>query len=87
MLPEGTTTELIVKLDPSLYRKHLWHNQKGKQMLYVQLKKCFWKLLSNTLHEWGFTISDYDQCVTNKIINGNQCMIIWHVDDLKMSQV
>ena len=39
MLLEGTIAKLIVKLEPSLYRKHIWHNQKGKPMLYVQLKK------------------------------------------------
>ena len=41
MLLEGTIAELIVKLYPSLYRKHIWHNQKGKPMLYVQLKKHY----------------------------------------------
>jgi len=64
-------------------------------MLYVQLKKdlygtlqaalLFWKLLSNTLQEWGFKINDYERCISNKMINGKQCTIIWHVDDLKIS--
>ena len=62
-------------------------------MLYIQLKKAlygtlqvaliFWQLLSKTLVEWGFKLNEYDPCVANKIINGKQCMIIWHVDDLK----
>jgi len=39
MILEGTITELIIKLDCSLYRKHKWYTQKGKPMLYVQLKK------------------------------------------------
>ena len=43
--------------------------------------------MSTTLQEWGFTINRYDQCVANKIINGRQCTIIWHVDDLKISHV
>jgi len=61
MLLEGTIAELIIKFDPSLYRKHIWHNKKGKPILYVQLKKAlygtlqvallFWKLLSTTLQE------------------------------------
>jgi len=86
MVLEGTIAELIMKLDPSLYRRYVWHSQKGKPMLYVQLKKAlygtlqaallFWKLLSTTLQEWGFTINRYDQCT-----------IIWHVDDLKISHV
>jgi len=91
MILEGTIAKLIVKLEPSLYRKHIWYNQKGKPMLYVQLKKAlygtlqavllFWKLLS------GFMINEYDQCMANKIIKGNQCIIIWHVGVLKISHV
>jgi len=66
-------------------------------MLYIKLRKAlygtlqeallFWKLLSNTFKEWGFKINEYDQCVANKIINGKQCTIIWHVDDLKISHI
>jgi len=35
--------------------------------------------------EWGFVVNPYDWCVVNKIIQGSQCTIIWHVDDLKIS--
>jgi len=41
----------------------------------------------NTLKEWGFKLNEYDQCMANKTINGKQCTIIWHVDDLKISHV
>ena len=68
MILEGTIAEQIVKLDPSLYRKHIWYTQKGKPMLYVQLKKAlygtlqaallFWRLLSDTLQELGFKINE-----------------------------
>jgi len=95
MLLEGTVTEMIIKLDPTIYRKHIWYNKHGKPMLYVQLKKAlngtlqaallFWKLLSETLQEWVFALNPYDKCVANKNIEGKQCTIIWHVDDLKIS--
>jgi hypothetical protein len=95
MLLEGTVAEMVVKLDPTKYRKHIWCNKHGKPMLYVQLKKAlygtlqvallFWKLLSETLQEWGFVLNPYDKCVANKNIEGKQCTIIWHVDDLKIS--
>jgi hypothetical protein len=32
-------------------------------------------------------IDPYNFCVANKIINGKQCTIAWHVDDLKVSHV
>jgi len=95
MLPEGTVAEMIIKLYPTIYRKHIWYNKHGKPILYVQLKKAlygalqaallFWKLLSETLQEWGFVLNPYDKCVANKNIEVKQCTIIWHVDDLKIS--
>ena len=33
----------------------------------------------------GFVINPYDWCIANKTVNGKQCTIIWHVDDLKIS--
>jgi len=67
MLLEGTVAQTIIKLDPTIHRKHIWYNRHGKPMLYVQLKKAlygtlqaallFWKLLSQTLQEWGFTLN------------------------------
>ena len=46
-----------------------------------------WKLLSNTLQEWGFKINENDRCVASKKNNGKQCTIEWHVDNLKISCV
>ena len=47
----------------------------------------FWKKLSKQLIKWGFVLNTYDSCVANKTINGKQCTILWHVDDLKISHV
>jgi hypothetical protein len=49
--------------------------------------RLFWEHLSTTLLKLGFKVNDYDMCVANKNINGNQCTIAWHVDDLKISHV
>lgn len=40
MVLEGTITELIIKLELTIYKEHIWYNQKGKPMLYVKLKKA-----------------------------------------------
>jgi hypothetical protein len=32
-------------------------------------------------------MNTYDSYVVNKIINGHQFTIVWHVDDLKLSHV
>ena len=35
----------------------------------------------------GFEVNPYDPCVANKMVNGKQMTICWHVDDLKVSHV
>jgi hypothetical protein len=93
---EGKMAELLVRCDPKLYRKYV-RIEGGKTVLYVELRKAlygtlkaallFWELLSSTLEKWGFESNPYDACVMNKNINGSQCTILWHVDDLKISHV
>jgi len=40
MLLEGTIAELIIKLEPMLYRKYIWKNKNDKPMLYIKLRKA-----------------------------------------------
>jgi len=42
---EGDVTELIIKLEPETNKVYVWVNQKGKPMLYVQLKKALYGTL------------------------------------------
>jgi hypothetical protein len=44
------------------------------------------KLVSE-LRSMGFIINPYNPCVANKILDGNQLTIRWHVDDLMISHV
>jgi len=46
-------------------------------------RQCYY----GTVVYWGFKLNDYDKCITNKLINGKQCTIIWHVNELKISHV
>jgi hypothetical protein len=89
---EGETAEMLVKLGPKLHRKHV-KDENGKTVPHVELLKAlhgtlkaallFWKLLSKQLVSWGFVINPCDWCVANKMMNGEQRAISWHVDDLK----
>jgi hypothetical protein len=93
---EGEIAEMLVRMDPKLYRKYV-KDEHGKLVLYVELLKAlyrtlraallFWKLLSSKLVLWGFEINPYDWCVANKMIDGKQCTVLWHVDNLKISHV
>ena len=57
------------------------------KMLYgtLQAAQLFWeKLQTKLVDEWGFTPNRYDSCVVNKIVDGRQLTVAWHVDDLKI---
>ena len=96
MCLEGTLAELLTKCDPKLYRQYVV-TENNKPVLYVELIKAlygtlcaalvFWRKLTSKLVEWGFVINPYDWCVANKQINGQQCTLVWHVDDMKISHV
>jgi Reverse transcriptase (RNA-dependent DNA polymerase) len=93
---DGTMADLLVDIDPDQYQSYA-QERNGKTVLYVRLKKAlygtlkaaylFWKKLTADLEHWGFKVNPYDRCVANKMINGAQCTVVWHVDDVKISHV
>ena len=93
---DGRMAELLAKISPDDYQKYV-HNHRGQSHIYCKLNVAlygtlkgavlFWKKLSSYLKDQGFVVNPYDWCVANKEINGKQCTIVWHVDDLKISHV
>jgi hypothetical protein len=93
---EVLLTQLLTKVDPELYAKFMT-KEGGKDIMYVKLTKTlygtlqaamlFWKDLTGYLTQHGFVLNPYNNCVANKMIDGTQCTILWHVDDLKISHV
>jgi hypothetical protein len=53
----------------------------------LQTALLFWLNLSTQLVECGIELNPYDFCVANKKVDGKQCTVVWHVDDLKISHV
>jgi hypothetical protein len=86
----------MVKTNPKMYRQYVVL-EKGRSVLYLQLQKAmygmmksallFYRKLVSELKKMGFDINPYDPCVANKIVNGMQTTIRWHVDDLMISHV
>jgi hypothetical protein len=95
MLLKGRLAELMVQVDPQLYRKYVITSRKGEPMLYVRLSKALYGLLQSALlfykkfvgdiEKYGFVVNPYDPCVANKTVNGSQMTVTWHVDDGKVS--
>ena len=73
MVLRGELCEMMVKVDPKLYRKYVTSDKRGKPVLYVQLYKSlyglmrsallFYRKLRGELEAYGFTINPYDPCV------------------------
>jgi hypothetical protein len=90
----GAVALLLVESEPAKWRKHL-RKENGKYVIYVLCKKAIYgtmnaallayKKLAKLFREWGFKMNPYDPCVWNKMVNGKQITIIFHIDDLMMS--
>ena len=91
----GKIVELLVQLEPTMYRKYVTTGPNGEPILCVRLLKAlycllrlallFYKKLRADLENVGFEVNPYDPCVANKMINGSQMTVTWHVDDFKIS--
>jgi hypothetical protein len=67
----------------------------SQKVLYMHIIKAiygllvsamlFYKKLVTDLTGYGFEVNPYDPCVANKMVNGKQLTVSWHVDDLKIS--
>ena len=89
----GLMVTLLLEIDDS-YRPFVVY-ERGEPVLYVELLRAlygtlraarlFWEKLTAVIKSWGYTINPYDACVANKMIDGSQCTITWHIDDLKIS--
>jgi hypothetical protein len=92
----GMLAELMVKTNTKMCRQFVVL-EKGRSILYLRLQKAlygmmksvllFYRKLVSELKKMGFEINPYDPCVANKMVNGTQMTIRWHVDDLMMSHV
>jgi len=92
---EGGDVDIMCRVNQD-YEKFVCY-ENGKKVLYLQLLKAlygcvksallWYDLFSTTLKDLGFVLNPYDECVANKMINGAQCTIAWHVDDNKISHV
>jgi hypothetical protein len=93
---EGAMVSMICDIDPK-YKKNVIIGRNGKKYIYAKLTKAvygtllgailFYQKLSKQLIEWGYEPNHYDRCTFNKMIDGRQITIQFHVDDLKISHM
>jgi hypothetical protein len=57
--------------------------------LYGMLQSAllYYKKFRKDIEDIGFNVNPYDPCIANRMVNGKQHTIAWHVDDVKSSHI
>jgi len=92
---DGHLVDVLTSIHPE-YKKYV-RNVRGKKVLIVRCNNAIYGTMKASLLYYqkfvefldkeGFTLNPYDPCVANKMVNGKQQTIVWHVDDCKVSHV
>ena len=91
----GVLVDILVEIAPDVYKSHITTNKNCVKQLLVQFQNemygtmvarlLYYRKFTKSLTDIGFKINPYDPCVANKIIDGQQMTICYHVDDFKLS--
>ena len=91
----GAMVDMLLEIDPEHEHYVVW--ERGQKVLYVHILRAiygmlmsgllFYKKFRKAIEARGYEVNPYDPCVANKMINGKQHTVSWHVDDLKGSHV
>jgi hypothetical protein len=93
----GLLVDVLLEIAPDVYGPYATANRKGEKELIVRCLNAIYgtmvasllyynKFLSS-LKRNGFVVNPYDPCTANRIVDGKQQTIVWHVDDCKLSHV
>ena len=92
----GVLVHMLIQLNPGLYGPHVVY-EKGRKVLYVQVLRAIYGMLEASLlwykkfrkdlEEQGFKFNPYDPCIANRMIDGKQHTIRFHVDDVMSSHI
>ena len=93
----GVLVDILVAIAPDVYGPYVTKDKKGVKQLLVQCQNAlygtmvasllYYRKFVKSLTDVGFEINPYDPCVANKIIEGTQQTICFHVDDCKLSHL
>ena len=92
----GVLVDMMIELFPGVYNNFVTI-ERGQKVLYVRMIKALYGMLVSSMLFYqkfrkdietiGFKINPYDRCVANRIVNGKQHTVSWHVDDVKSSHI
>jgi len=92
----GVIVDLLVEMAPEVYKDFVVM-ENGKKVLYVNVLRNLYGMLDASLRWYckfrkdleaiGFQFNPYDPCIANRMKNGRQHTVRFHVDDLMSSHV
>jgi hypothetical protein len=93
----GLIVEILMKLAPEQYGPYVHTDKNGNKCLIVMCQNAiygtmiasllYYRKFRASLESIGFEFNPYDPCVANKMIDGKQMTVCFHVDDCKISHV
>ena len=88
--------DILIEMSPETYKEYVMH-EKTKKVLYVRMIKVLYDMMITSvlcykkfckdIESIGCEVNPYDNNVANKMVDGKQYRITWHVDDVKTSYV
>ena len=91
----GVLVDMLLEIAPDFYGPYVTTDKKGIKQLIVQCLNALYGTMTasllyyckfaKTLKRNGFEINPYDPCVANRMVDGKQQTVCWHVDDCKIS--
>jgi hypothetical protein len=91
----GILVDILVEIAPDVYKPYVYQDKKGIKQLLVQCQNAiygtmvtsllYYQKFTNSLISISFEINPYDPCMANKMIEGKQMTICFHVNDCKLS--
>ena len=92
----GSLVDILVQKNPLKYKGYVVF-ENGKKVMYLEVLRAIYGMLESALlwyrkfrsdlEENGYIFNNYDLCVANKTIRGNQMTVRFHVDDCMSSHV
>ena len=89
--------DILYQLDPDVYQDYMATDPKGNRVIYLHVRKAiygmlvssllFYKKLRADLEAYSFKVNPYDPCGANKMVDGKQFTIRWHIDNLMASHI
>jgi hypothetical protein len=91
----GILVDILVEIAPDVYKSYVSKDKKGSKQFLVQCHNAlygtmvasllYYREFVKILTDIDFAINPYDPCVANKMIEGEQMTICFHVYDCKLS--